>query len=181
VDIGNLKEGTRVHGEMCVHPDSVLAILMENWEDCSRPNATQEFQKLNIGRTLPPQRGFHGSPKMATTETHSVIPPPIDQGTKQAVASQNEEIAEGVCDTSLDNERKDMENTDEPTEDDETATSEKSEESVTTLDSKPKAQADLTAIRQYLMMDFAQCIKLSESPATYVIYLYNKAYIFFSA
>jgi hypothetical protein len=103
-------------------------------------------------------------------------PPPIDQGTKQAVANQDEETTECIGDTSLDNKRKDMENTDEPTEDDATATSEKSEESVTTLDSKPKAQA-----QQYLMMDFAQRIELSESPANYVIYLYNKAFIFFSA
>jgi hypothetical protein len=62
VDIGNLEQGTRVHGEMCVHPDSVLAILMENWEDRPQPNATQELQKLNIGGTIPLQRGFHGLP-----------------------------------------------------------------------------------------------------------------------
>jgi hypothetical protein len=44
VDIDNLSAGTRVQGHMCVHPDSVLVILMENWEGRSRPQATQELQ-----------------------------------------------------------------------------------------------------------------------------------------
>jgi hypothetical protein len=173
----------RVHGEMCVHPDLVLAIMMENWEDRPRPNATQELQKLNIGRTIPIQRGFHDSPKIAMMETPPVVPPPIDQDTKQAVATQDEGTTECTGDTSLDNDRKDMENTDEltedgatvdePTEDDATATSARSEESVTAIDSKPKAPAP-----QYLVMDTGQHIALSESPADYVIYLYN---IFFLA
>jgi hypothetical protein len=80
--------------------------MMENWEDRPRPNATQELQKLNIGRTLPIQRTFHDSPKIAMTETSPVVPPPIDQDTKQAVATQDEGTTERTGDTSLDNDRK---------------------------------------------------------------------------
>jgi hypothetical protein len=68
-----------------------------------------------------------------TEEPRPAVPPPTNQGTKQASTNWNEEITGGVGDPSFDNERKDMETTDDPTEDDETVTSEKSEESDTTL------------------------------------------------
>jgi hypothetical protein len=53
VDIGNLEEGTLIHSKMCIHQDSVIAILMENWEQHPRPNATEELQKLAIVQNIP--------------------------------------------------------------------------------------------------------------------------------
>jgi hypothetical protein len=122
VDIGNLTEGTRVHGYMCVHPDSVLAILMENWEGRSRPrpHATQELQRFNTGRAYPIERGLLGSSLIGSVDT----------------VDQTEEDADRANDTSIGTERSNTEGTDERTEDDESIIYGKSDETIRTTESQ---------------------------------------------
>jgi hypothetical protein len=163
VDIGNLSEGTRVHGYMCVHPDSVLAILMENWEGHSRPFATLELQRFNTRRAFPIDRGLLGSSLIGSVQT-------VDQA---------KEDADRTNDTSIGTERSNTEGADERTEDDGSIISGKSDVTIRTTKSQLDQAASET-LRHYLMMDPNIRIEFSESPADYVIYLFNKALVCFA-
>jgi hypothetical protein len=106
-----------------------------------------------------------------------------DQDAKQATPPGHEEAAEDVGIPVIDNERNGIEDADSSIDDNKTKASEKSEDSVignTMLKSKPRASKRLVAKRHFLMFDANQRIKLTESPANYVIFLYNKAVDFFA-
>jgi hypothetical protein len=143
---------------MCVHPDSVLAILMENWEGRSRPQATQELQRFNTRRAFPIERGLLGSSLIGSVHT-------VDQA---------EEDADRASDTSIGTERSNTEDVDERTEDDGSTISGKSDGTIRTTESQLN-RTDSVAIRHFLMMASNLRIEFSESPADYIIYLFNKA------
>jgi hypothetical protein len=74
VDIGILEEGTRVHGEMCVHPDSVLAILGElgrssSTQRNSRAPKVEHWANHSPSERVPwlTQDGNDGTPFCRTT------------------------------------------------------------------------------------------------------------------
>jgi hypothetical protein len=92
---------------------------------------------------------------------------------------QAEEDAYRANDTSIGTERSNTEDVDERTEDDRSTNSGKSDGTIRTTESQLN-RADSVAIRHYLMMTSNLRIELSESPADYVIYLFNKALVFFA-
>jgi hypothetical protein len=165
LDLDNLSAGTRVQGYMCVHPDSILVILMENWEGRPRPQATQEIQRFITREALPIRRGLLESSLVGSVRT-------VDEA---------DENANRTNDTSIGTERPSTEDADERT-DDGSTNSGKSDATIRTTDSQLNRSnpANPIGIRRYLMMSPNLRVELSESPADYVIYLYNKALVYFT-
>jgi hypothetical protein len=126
---------------------------------------------------------LHDPPAIKPEEHHPTTPPVTDQDTKQATPPGHKKAAEDVGSPVIDNEHKDIEDADSPIVDNKTEASEKSDDSIideTMLNTEPRASKRLVAKRHFLVFDANQCIELTESPANYVIFLYNKAFDFFA-